>query len=400
MAHQPESEFDRHRQLVYGKLKDKSLDDVDFAELAEAVYGRQYSSDVARRMMYGSCKTLELMDKCSAEMSSDSVMNDINARMIELQKERQKFFDQRREFNKLVSAAGREEHLHDVIIKAASDLEHTVGPILFDKCDCGSIRNSDTEAIVVFSDWHYGMKTDNVFNSFNTDICRKRIDKVVDDARKRIMLHGCKRLHVVVLGDLFHGSIHVSARVASEELVCDQIIQASELLARAIGELNSCVDETIVHMTYGNHARTIQSKADSIHSDNLEKLIPWWLEQRFKGDPTITVSCDSDNEFVLFSSCGHDFCATHGDLDSVRSSTKLIPALLQRKYGLNIEYILLGDKHHRESFEELGVTSMLCGSLCGTDDYANDKRLYSNPSQMLLIVNEGDGVDAEYRLRC
>lgn len=43
---------------------------------------------------------------------------------------------------------------------------------------------------------------------------------------------------------------------------------------------------------------------------------------------------------------------------------------------------------------------MICGSLCGTDDYANDKRLFSYPSQLLLIVNEENGVDAEYKLKC
>ena len=74
--------------------------------------------------------------------------------------------------------------------------------------------------------------------------------------------------------------------------------------------------------------------------------------------------------------------------------------LLNQKFGTNIEYVLLGDKHHRESFEELGVTSVLCGALCGTDDYANGKRLYSTPSQLLLIMNEADGVDAEYQIKC
>lgn len=43
---------------------------------------------------------------------------------------------------------------------------------------------------------------------------------------------------------------------------------------------------------------------------------------------------------------------------------------------------------------------MICGALCGADDYANDKRLYSTPSQLLLIFNPIDGLDAEYRLKC
>ena len=84
----------------------------------------------------------------------------------------------------------------------------------------------------------------------------------------------------------------------------------------------------------------------------------------------------------------------------MKSSPRLLTVLFQKKYGRNIDYILLADKHHRESFEELGVSAMICGALCGADEYASNKRLYSTPEQLLLIVSDDDGVDAEYRIRC
>ena len=43
---------------------------------------------------------------------------------------------------------------------------------------------------------------------------------------------------------------------------------------------------------------------------------------------------------------------------------------------------------------------MIVGALCGTDDYANEHRLYSRPGQLMLIVSEEEGVDAEYKLKC
>ena len=109
---------------------------------------------------------------------------------------------------------------------------------------------------------------------------------------------------------------------------------------------------------------------------------------------------ESENEFLLFDACGRGFCASHGDLDSVRNSPRLLTTLFQKKFGRNIDHILLADKHHRERFEELGVGATIVGSLCGTDDYANDKRLYSTPEQLMLIVNSEDGVDATYHLKC
>lgn len=43
-----ESDLDYHKRIIYGKLADKTLGDIDYAELSEAAYGQQYSSDVAR----------------------------------------------------------------------------------------------------------------------------------------------------------------------------------------------------------------------------------------------------------------------------------------------------------------------------------------------------------------
>lgn len=388
-----------HKRIIYGKLVDKTLSDVDYAELAEDVYGQTYSSDFARRMMYGSCKTLQLIDECTeSEMSAD-LRSDLDIKRIEFQKEQQKFFDQRREYKKLITESGRFEHLCDTITAAVENLDNSVGQLQFLREPlCEEI--GETEGVLILSDWHFGMVTDNAFNKYNTDICRERVQNVVNSTAERLLLHKCCKLHIVVLGDLFQGHIHTSARVASEELVCDQIIGVSEILAQAVNELSQYVCETVVYMTYGNHGRTVPSKKDNIHRDNLERLIPWWLEYRLKDNNTVFLSEDSGTEFLFINAAGHEICASHGDLDSVKSSPRLLSTLFHKRYGKDIEYILLGDKHHRESFEELGVTAIICGALCGSDDYANGKRLYSTPSQMLLIVSPSVGVDAEYRLAC
>lgn len=400
---QNETELEYHRRLVYGKLVDKTLADVDYSEIAEAIYGQPYSSDVARRMLYGSRNTLEVLDKeRAAGIEGVDIAEEIEAKTSELRAERQKFFDQRREFNKQVTFDSRREHLYETLAAAAQHLEETVGNIWNDIPTLPTCNGTgdDNEAVLIFSDWHYGLVCENAFNNYDTAVCRDRVKQVVRDACERIMLHDCKVLHLVLLGDLFHGAIHTSARVASEELVCDQIMQVAEILAQAIGVLSCSVDRLYVYSTYGNHGRTVQNKNDSIHRDNIERLIPWWLRERLSGNKAVTVEAESDNEFLLVEAAGHDICAAHGDLDSVRNSATLLTTLFDRKYRRQIEYIILGDKHHRESFEALGVTATICGSLCGTDDYANSKRLFSTPSQLLLIVNPERGIDAEYRIKC
>ena len=404
-----ETQREYHKRLIYGKLEDKTLSDYDWDELSEFLFGKQLARDETRKRAYGSYYNFKLEEaEVNNKRASNKVMGDIDDKIAFYQREQQKYFDQRREWKKLNTAKARWEHLVERLECAARDLPDTVGDL---KIDDFPPFDSGNEAVLVFADWHYGMTANNIFNQYNKDICKQRVDETVAKAIRRIRHHSCDKLHIVVLGDLYHGAIWTSARVASEELVADQLMQVSEILAQAIIHLASNVPETHVYMTYGNHARTVAKKTDSIHRDNMERIVPWWLEQRvavanaqleskYGETLNITIEPESENEFLLLDVCGHDVVASHGDLDGVRSSPKTLATLFRRQYARDIEYILLGDKHHREDFEELGVTAMLCGALCGSDDYANDKRLYSVPSQMLLIFNGIEGLDAEYRLKC
>lgn len=354
--------------------------------------------------MYGSARTISLLEddiisgvySLNCESTND-LIDEIETKRVELEKERQRFYDQRREYKKLIREEGRYEYITERLTQAAENLSDSFMPIPDSRRSALSYAGRD--AVIVFADWHYGMNAHNIWNDYDVEIFRLRLRNVIDSAIEKIKINGIRNIHIVILGDMIHGAIHNSARVASDELVSDQLMHVSEYLARAIIELSSYADTTFVHSTYGNHARTVQNKKDSIHRDNIERIIPWWLEQRVKHIDNIIIDNDSDTEFIHFNVRGHGFCGSHGDLDSVKSSPRLLYSLFEKKYGEKIEVILLGDKHHRESFEELGVMSIISGSLCGSDGYANNHRLYSSPEQLMITVTD-DGVDAIYHLRC
>lgn len=395
-----ESALAHHKRLVYGKLVDKTLEDYDYSELSPFIFGKNYASDNARKMMYGCRATLDIIE---GEMNSPP-NDDTQARTDELKKEQQRFYDQRREYNKLVTEQARWEHLTETLSNSIESLNDSFLPIIYSDEECiSSIGYGDNyhgkSAVLFFSDWHYGMVTDNIWNTYNQDVFKNRLKSIVNGAIDRIQLHQCDSLDVVVIGDLIHGGIHTSARVASNELVCDQIIHASEHLAEAILTLSKYVSTTRVHCTYGNHARTIQNKKNSIHADNLERLIPWWLKQRFKSSDAIHVIEGDTYEFVHFYVRNTAICAIHGDLDTPKNSPRLLSALFMKRYNDKVDIIVQGDKHHSEAFDDIGVNSLMAGSLCGSDDYANDRRLYSNPEQLMLIIDK-DGLDAIYKLRC
>lgn len=322
-------------------------------------------------------------------------LDEIKAATDELYKIKKQVSDQRREYNKLLTSDARADNLAEKLIEVAYSLPlNNYNTYFKENYTC-----EEQEAVLFLTDWHYGMTTDNIWNTYNTDICKERIKKLYEKVVHALSNHKADKLHIVILGDLVHGGIHNSARVASEENVCEQLMHVSEILANFINELSAHVNELCVHSTYGNHARTIQDKKDSIHADNMEKIVPWWLKQRFKDNKRIHVIDSEYYEFIYFEVCGYNIVCAHGDLDDFRKIGININTLFSKKYGKTIDYTFSGDKHHLESFEQFDIESALVGSLCGSDEYANNRRLYSNPMQTLCVFTPEDGKQCTYNIK-
>ena len=373
-------------------------DDLDWQDIIEAT-GIDCHRDTLRKAAsttpYSGYEVSQYYKRKFAERGGNfDYSAELEAKLFALRKESTKFYDQRREWNKLVDLVARKENIEDKLILAAQSLGSDY-PLIERKTNT---TYGDDEAVLVFSDWHYGLSTDNIWGKYDTDICKYRVEYLLDVAISKLQLHKPRRLHVILLGDLAHGAIHVSARVASEELVCDQIMQVSEIIAQAISSLADHVEQVCVHSTYGNHMRTVQNKKDSLHADNMEKLIPWWLRQRLASRNDVVFPLSNHYEFIVLDVCGFKICATHGDLDVVRGAGRTFNALFAGRYGYRIDYIILADKHHEESFSELGTKTIMAGCLCGPDDYANSKRLYSAPSQLMMFFDGTHGRGATYEI--
>lgn len=398
--HLNEPDFEYGLRLIEMKIEEKP-DDLDWEDIIEAV-GIDCHRDTLRKAAsvspYSGYAVAQYFKKkySGKTQQSNSYSDELDQKILTFKKEAKKFYDQRREFNKCINQEGRSEHVEDQIILAANRLNEEYPLVEFK--DIMELP-VDNEAVVVFSDWHYGMTTDNIWGSYDTKTCIARVSSLVERVKQRIALHRCRKIHIILLGDLAHGAIHTSARVAAEELVCDQIMQVSEIVAQAISMIADMTEETLVYATYGNHLRTVQNKKDNLHADNMEKLIPWWLELRLKDRTDIRFPGGEVHEFISLFVCGKHIVAAHGDLDNVKSAGQMLNTLFTKKYGHSLDYIILGDKHHEEWFDELGIKSMVAGCLCGTDEYANGKRLYSNPSQLMMVFNPEDGLDAVYQIQ-
>ena len=382
-----------------GQAKDSGQLDADWNEIAKlmnAEFGdpdKPYSEAAWRKPYQMSKKFFEA--GVFNKLDEDKYFKELQIQKDAVYKEKRKLYDQRREYNKLLTFDARAEHLNDELIRIAENLNKEYPLVQLDEY---KKVNTKKEALLALSDWHYGMVTDNVWNTYDTSVCKKRVSKLASKVIEYLELNNIDMLHIALLGDAAHGGCHVSCRVKSEEDVCDQIMHVSEIMAELIDKLSVYVNHVTVYSCYGNHLRTIQNKQDSVDSDNIEKLIPWWLKQRLKENFKVDIVESEYKEFTRINVCGYHICCVHGNLDNFRNLGTTVNTIFSRKFGETIDYTISGDKHHLEEFEQFDIESILIRSLCGTDDYANGKRLYSKPGQTLMIFNLEEGRESTYHI--
>ena len=383
--------------------KVQKISDLDWSEICDK-YNLDFNPDTIRKgaqpPLVGSAFVSEYYkwkeSQRDSDTKEDSYFKELQIQKDAIYKEKRKLYDQRREYNKLLISDARAEHLCEELIKAANRLNEEK-PLLFK--EKWFKPNIHKEAVLCWADWHYGMITDNIWNTYNTEICRERVKTLVEITKEFLELNQIDVLTILTLGDAAHGSIHTGCRVQSEEDTCNQLMHVSELMAEAINDLSSVVNHIDVYSCYGNHMRTIQNKNDSIHSDNMEKIIPWWLKQRLQNNTKVEIIESEYKEFTRVNILGTHICAVHGDLEKdFKKIGVTINTIFSKKFGETIDYTISADKHHIEEFEQLGIKSVLVPCLCGTDDHANNGRLYSDAGQTLMIFNDVYGRESTYHI--
>ena len=297
----------------------------------------------------------------------------------ELYKERQQVRDEWSTYNRMMREDARIETFKEAIKDAAKSLTP------FKKVNYKGKQCADVEAIALFSDLHIGVEFDDFCNIYNLEVAKRRVSKYVDDVKKYCALHKVKRLNIVNLGDLISGIIHTTIRLEQEFDVINQIMNASEVLAGVLYELQSVAPEVIYRSCTDNHSRAIANKNEAIEKENFFKLIDWYVEERIKDTNVKFVNDGLNSEIGKFDLLnGKKVMFAHGHNDNPNR-------IFQSFIGATeeyIHYVLLGHYHNEKVKNFQNMRVFINGSIVGTDDYAASKRLYTKPSQMLLVFDE------------
>lgn len=388
-----ESGLDYHKRLVYGKLVDKTLAAMDYSEIAELVYGQQYASDVARRMLYGSRRTLELMDEEKIDGVSDAdILAEIDAKRIELQKERQKFYDYRAAVNKQIRELARQEELAEILQDSIASgnlpqLNYEPSPIV----------QSDNSLLVSLNDMHYGANVANYWNTYNSDICRQMMSGYLNKILSVAEMHGSSECVVYNCGDVINGNIHYSVTVSNKENVIEQIKGAAELISEFLAELSKHFNLVRYASVGGNHSRLNPNKDMALKDERLDDLIEWYLAARLQDFENIIIEdghCDSkkiDSTMELLTVRGQNYLLVHGDIDTSDSKIQSLQSMAQDK----LYAVLRGHLHHNKLDTVQGVKVIMAGSFLGMDDFCVTKRIYGRAEQMICVCDD-NGIVCHY----
>lgn len=383
-----ESALAYHKRLIYGKLVDRTLADVDYSELSELVYGQPYSSDNCRKAMYGSKKTLELMDaEGVSHIADDALLSELESKKIEIQKERQKFFDERTAFNKIVRERSRQEELNEILVDA---IQHSDLPKL--NYEPHVSEYSDNDLLVSLNDIHYGANVKNAWNEYNSDICRKMFSNYLDKIISIQKRHGSQNCYVWSNGDAIHGNLKYSIAVTNKENVIEQIMGVSELISEFLSELSLCFDNVYFVTVGGNHSRLNPNKDQSLYTERLDDLIEWYVKARLQDYVNVTIlDARIDETMYVFEVRGKNYLGCHGDYESGEAKIQTLQAMS----GKQIYAVLLGHKHHNKIDNVQNIKTVMAGSFLGVDSYCVTKRIIGRPEQ-LVCVCDGTGIICYY----
>lgn len=375
---------------MIGKLVDHTIDD-DYEDLSERLFGEGncFNSSEVRKRMYGMKALIEAIERDgAASIQDEDALSVLETKRIELQKERQKFFDQRNAFNKAIRERSRQEELNEILMDAIQS--GSLPQLDYHRIE---VAPSDNDLLVSLNDIHYGTNIDNYWNTYNSDICREMMCRYLDRVISIAETHGSENCIVWANGDEISGNIHQSIAVTNKETVIEQIKGVSELIAEFLAELS----RHFVHVTFvsvaGNHSRIEPNKDKALVSERLDDLVEWYLDARLQNFENVTIGgCEKiDHTMYLVDVRGKTYCGVHGDFDGSASKVQSLQTMARRP----VYAVLSGHLHHNKLDDVQGVKTIMAGSFLGMDDYCVQKRIVGKAEQLVCVCDE-NGVRCAY----
>lgn len=383
-----------HKRLLQAKLVDKTLI-IDYTDLAELIYGRRYSADVARRMAYGSIKTLAAIENDSiSEVTDANLVAELRKERMALAEERVKFQTEKLEYSRWFRADVRDLMFEEKVLDAIK--EHSVHvqppenivPV-----------HSKREGVLCIADMHFGKEykiygLDNeVINEYSPEIFFDRMEAIYNTTIEKIKKENFDSIKIFNLGDSVEGFIRHSQIWTLRYGVIDSAIMFGNYIATWLHRLSEHVN-IVYAQTDGNHdeIRSLDGKKGQHLADSAGKIITNIIKVVNRENPNLAI-IENKTGLIYDNVCGYDILGIHGEVKDLTSALKEYSDI----YHKDISYIIAGHKHHSD-FKNCGVRKgcIGIGSIVGSDSFSMNIRRSADATASFLIFEEGKGKVEEH----
>lgn len=311
--------------------------------------------------------------------------NDIQRLKIEQVKAR----DERAAANRVYRNMARTESIKDLIAAAV---------VPYDKNNFLNVVQyecSDHDVIVCLSDLHTGSGIDTAWNKFDKEILKSRLESYIAQIYNIVARHAAEKIHVLLLGDLINGHIHMNTRIQNNENSIEQVMIAAELVSNFVAELYKVCSHIDVYAVSGNHSRVFPNKDEQVAGDELEALIPFYMKARLQNLAGIEVKTEKlDPTFGGFKARNSLVMYAHGDKDSPANVVEHLTMMVKQP----IDLVFLGHRHTNGMTAVHGTKVIESGCVCGTDSFAVGLRKNDVPQQAVAVIDDG-GLECLYDVK-
>ena len=388
-----ENELDYAMRLISKKKKEK-VDDLDWSDICDLM-GLDLNKDSLRKSQdteFGGLAVYNKMKKRMIEEKPEDYKSEIQVQLQELKKERVKIADERAALNRKIRKEARKEDMRDLALECA-DIIAKNNPLVELK-EYKIDKPTRKTALLTLSDLHFGFGIDEFNNTYNPEVFKTRFNLLLNQTIKYVRENSVERIFILGLGDYLSGIIHNGVRIENRERIVKQVINISEALCDFLMRL-SMYAPIYYYDVSDNHGR-IFTKDDGSNDDNFSLFVKWYLQARFKDSEKIHIMDNDINEEIgTVEIYGRNYGFTHGHRDKIGEVVQNLSLMTKKFY----DAIFIGHCHHYEATETHGTYVFMSGTLSGTDEYANNLRKTSNPSQNLYILNPEDGIECQYIIK-
>lgn len=342
----------------------------------------EYRTESAYRKAYASAKKFNTDVFQKSDRSEE-----LDAQLRELERQKIKFRDYKRSWNKQNYEASRFDEVIDILEERLDNFSKQ-----FDIPEDIAVSFENDAMICCLSDLHIGQTFSSTFGEYNSSIAKDRMEKYLLETIKIGKLHGVNRVYLFLLGDNISNALHKTLEVTNKENVIDQMKLSIEYITSFAYELTKYFNVYLASAS-GNHSR-LQAKDLAQHSERLDAFIAWDVCRVLEmNNPNFhsLLHRSIDDGISDVSIDGKSYLLVHGDYDTPDKNGYM---RLSTMCGFFPENIFCGHKHF--CFYNQENHFIQSGSLASTgDDYTIEKRLSGKASQMICIVNK-NGIKACY----